>query len=84
MYIKLSTDFVCPARVLPAVIVCLSIIDNTNLSTDIECNSAAAINNIALDGEGGGGRGAGDAELSLQCSCSNPLYQVDELLWLIS
>lgn len=82
MYIKLSTDFVCPARVPPAVIVCLSIIDNTNLSTDIECNSAAAINNIAMDGEGG--RGAGDAELSLHCSCSNPLYQVDELLWLIS
>lgn len=44
MYIKLSTDsFVC-------YVFCLSIIDNTNLSTDIECNSAAAINNIAHEG----------------------------------
>lgn len=42
------TGFLCSVRVPPpSLSFCLSIIDNTNLSTDIECNSAAAINNIA-------------------------------------
>lgn len=66
----------------PPFIVRLSIIDNTNLSKDIECNSAAAINNMASQLIR-----TGLAELVVLAglySCSNPLYQVDGLLCLIS